>query len=391
MKIYMPIQKVEKADDGTLTVIGIASSESIDSDGETVKAEAMRDALPDFFKYGTGNLREMHQPSAAGTVGKAEVDSDGCTYIEAHVVDPIAVKKVEAGVYKGFSIGGKITGRDDLDKSIITGLKLAEISLVDRPANPEAIFTCYKAEGIDADNTLVPDSDSNNDLALAAKADDLAKGMYGVSQLSSILSDISWLAESTEWESQYEGDNSPLPSELRTWLSMGVDIFRAMAAEETAEMLASLNAMVPQPVVVETLEQGAKVDDLQKAGAKFGADAKDKIGKAHKAIKEASDHLDSLGYDKADDEGKDSGKSSTNDDLAKVAGELDLAKAENDSLKKRVKELESLPAPGKAILKVIAKVNDTGEETAAKVEPVKDAKGEVNEIATMIKMAHAHR
>ena len=33
-----------------------------------------------------------------------------------------------------------------MNKSQITGLKLTEISLVDRPANPDAVFTCYKAD-----------------------------------------------------------------------------------------------------------------------------------------------------------------------------------------------------------------------------------------------------
>jgi hypothetical protein len=40
-----------------------------------------------------------------------------------------------------------VTDRDPADRSVITGLKLTEISLVDRPANPEAVFDCWKAEG----------------------------------------------------------------------------------------------------------------------------------------------------------------------------------------------------------------------------------------------------
>lgn len=407
-KLYAEISKTEAQEDGTLKVWGYASTEAVDSDGETVTAEAMKAALPDYMKFGA--VREMHQPSAAGTAIECKVEDDGRTFFGAHVVDPIACLKVTTGTYKGFSIGGKITERDELNKTIIKGLKLVEISLVDRPANPEAIFTCYKAEGVDDANK------AEGAEPVATTEEPIIKGMYDLSDFASLLQNISWLASSAEWESQCEGDNSPLPADLRAWLSMGVDIFRQMAAEETAEMLADLQAMVPQTVIVETLEQGAKVEDLTKAGAKFGADAKDKLGKAHAAIKEASDHLDSLGYkrdDKEEDKEADDVAAAASsgdltksverfdelmksvlvagatgiDDAAEVVGKLST---ENADLKKRVAELEALPAPGRAVLKavVIAK----GEDTAGSVNdvaPVKDAQGDVNEVATMIKMAHA--
>jgi hypothetical protein len=38
-----------------------------------------------------------------------------------------------------------VTARDPGDRKIITGLSLTEISVVDRPANPEAVFDCWKA------------------------------------------------------------------------------------------------------------------------------------------------------------------------------------------------------------------------------------------------------
>ena len=39
--------------------------------------------------------------------------------------------------------------RDTAQKHVITGVKLSEISLVDRPANPEAVFTMFKADGVE--------------------------------------------------------------------------------------------------------------------------------------------------------------------------------------------------------------------------------------------------
>ena len=146
MRLYGAIQKVEPQDDGTVRVHGIASSEVVDDQGEIVRADAMRAAMPDYMRFPA--LREMHQLSAAGTTLEAEVGDDGATRIVAHVVDPIAITKVRNQVYRGFSIGGRVTQREAGNPKAITGLVLNEISLVDRPANPEAIFDCWKASAV---------------------------------------------------------------------------------------------------------------------------------------------------------------------------------------------------------------------------------------------------
>jgi hypothetical protein len=143
MRLYGAIQKVEPQDDGTVRVHGIASSEVVDDQGEIVRADAMRAAIPDYMRFPA--LREMHQLSAAGTTLEAEVGDDGATRIVAHVVDPTAITKVRNQVYRGFSIGGRVTQREAGNSKAITGLVLTEISLVDRPANPEATFDCWKA------------------------------------------------------------------------------------------------------------------------------------------------------------------------------------------------------------------------------------------------------
>ncbi|WP_044558436.1 hypothetical protein, partial [Azospirillum sp. B4] len=133
MRLFGNFTKVEEGADGTLMVEGIATTETVDGDGEVVAADAVKAALPDFLRLGTGPLREMHQPLAAGRVDAAAVGADRRTRITATVVDPVAIRKVKAGVYKGFSIGGKVTARDPDDRNTITALRLTEISLVDRP------------------------------------------------------------------------------------------------------------------------------------------------------------------------------------------------------------------------------------------------------------------
>ncbi len=157
------ITKIEDQDDGSIKVWGVASSETRDQQGETITAAAMKAALPDYGRFPA--LREMHEPSAAGRVVEAEVDDHGITQICAHVVDPLAITKVRAGVYAGFSIGGKVLKRDTADRSVITALKLVEISLVDSPCNPDAVINMWKA-----DMDYVPNGDE-----VVAKARALAE------------------------------------------------------------------------------------------------------------------------------------------------------------------------------------------------------------------------
>src|SRR5438105_291139 len=104
--MYGAFTKVEEQPDGTLYVEGIASSENTDCQGEVVKADAMRAALPGYMKFPT--IREMHEAWAAGKTLAASVADDGKTYIATKVVDAEAVKKIKEGIYAGFSIGGSV-------------------------------------------------------------------------------------------------------------------------------------------------------------------------------------------------------------------------------------------------------------------------------------------
>jgi hypothetical protein len=141
MKIYFPIAKVDAE---RREVWGYASTEACDDQGEIIKRDALVAALGEYMKF--ANIREMHQLSAVGVAKEAAVDDKGL-YVGAKIVDDQAWQKVVEGVYKGYSIGGRVTERDPADYKIITGLVLNEISLVDRPANPEAIFDYWKAGG----------------------------------------------------------------------------------------------------------------------------------------------------------------------------------------------------------------------------------------------------
>ncbi len=167
LRQFMPFTKAEDNDDGTLTVTGIASSEAIDSAGEIIRADAIRAALPGFFLHGTGALREMHQLSAAGTVDEAQVDDANKTVISATVVDPLAIKKIKSGVYKGFSIGGRVTKRNSDNRKVIEGLSLTEISLVDRPCCPDAVLDTWKVDSSAEDHA----DETNTENEMTTKTD----------------------------------------------------------------------------------------------------------------------------------------------------------------------------------------------------------------------------
>jgi hypothetical protein len=143
---YAGIIKSEKQADGTLKVYGKATDDSIDIDLQICDEDWLKRAMPDWFKSG-GNIREQHSNIASGVATDYESKADG-HYITALVVDPVSVKKVETGVLKGFSIGirGPRLVRDEkaVNGRIIDG-QIVEVSLVDRPANPNAKLMLAKA------------------------------------------------------------------------------------------------------------------------------------------------------------------------------------------------------------------------------------------------------
>jgi len=144
---YAQIIKQEKQDDGTLLVYGKATDDALDIDQQICDAAWLEKAMPEWFKTG-GNIREQHSNIAAGVAKELDSKADG-HYISALVVDPVSVKKVETGVLKGFSIGIRapriVRDTKAANGRIIDG-QIVEISLVDRPANPNAKLMLAKSD-----------------------------------------------------------------------------------------------------------------------------------------------------------------------------------------------------------------------------------------------------
>ena len=145
---YVDILKYNKNDDGTLTVYGKATSDALDIDQQICDNDWLSKAVPEWFKSG-GNIREQHSAIAAGVATEYEQKGDGF-YVEAKIVDPSSIKKVEHKVLKGFSIGIKgprvIRDNKAANGRIVDG-QIVELSLVDRPANPTCQLVLAKSVG----------------------------------------------------------------------------------------------------------------------------------------------------------------------------------------------------------------------------------------------------
>lgn len=157
VSLSVPISKVDKEN---RLVSGFATLDNVDTSDDIVTAEASHGAFSAF----RGNIREMHQPIAAGRMVDFKEDEfyhDGEFYRGIFVTAYVSKgaqdtwEKVLDGTLQGFSIGGNITdqetkfvkdaGPDGKNIRFIKGYDLVELSLVDNPANQLAnIFSVVK-------------------------------------------------------------------------------------------------------------------------------------------------------------------------------------------------------------------------------------------------------
>jgi hypothetical protein len=146
---WAPITKTEEQEDGTLMVYGPAASSDLDRDQQRLNADWLDRAMPEWAQV--GNIREQHDSKKAVGVGVGlSKTEDGQHHIAAHIVDDGAVKKIKAKVLKGFSVGIKnprvVLGKADAPGGEVVDGSICEISVVDRPCNPNTLFEIAKAD-----------------------------------------------------------------------------------------------------------------------------------------------------------------------------------------------------------------------------------------------------
>ncbi|UGY15127.1 NUDIX domain-containing protein [Bradyrhizobium septentrionale] len=153
LSLFVQIAKVDAA---KRIVYGTAVVEEVDRANEIFDYATSK---PHFEKWSgdiakvtdgksLGNVRSMHSAIAAGKLTDIGFDdARKAIDIAAKVVDDNEWKKVEEGVYTGFSIGGRYLKRwQDGDAKRYTAAP-SEISLVDLPCGPSATFSMIKADG----------------------------------------------------------------------------------------------------------------------------------------------------------------------------------------------------------------------------------------------------
>lgn len=154
LKLFVPITKVDEA---KRLVYGVIAEERIDKSGEIfdyVRSKPRFEAWSKMFADVTGgksagNLRVMHTPIVAGHAEKIAFNDDA-KQIEAvaKVTDDNEWKKVVAGDYTGFSIGGRYVERwQDAAKAMRYEADPVEFSLADNPCMYGATFSAIKADG----------------------------------------------------------------------------------------------------------------------------------------------------------------------------------------------------------------------------------------------------
>lgn len=160
VRLSLPISKVDKE---RRQVSGFATLDNVDQQDDVVLATASKAAFDRF----RGNIREMHEPIAAGRLVDFREDSyydpeskkfyNGI-YVTVYVSKGAAStwEKVLDGTLSGFSIGGNINDAEtnfvkdsgDNGKSVrfIKDYDLVELSLVDSPCNQFAnVFSVQKS------------------------------------------------------------------------------------------------------------------------------------------------------------------------------------------------------------------------------------------------------
>jgi hypothetical protein len=154
--LFIPLSK---ADAAQRLIYGYATAELPDRSGEICDYATTKPYYEqwseDFAKASggksLGNLRAMHGKVAAGKITAiAFNDEEKRIEIAARIIDDEEWRKIEEGVYTGFSQGGAYVKRwadpENPDFTRYTACP-SEISLVDLPCLPQASFELVKADG----------------------------------------------------------------------------------------------------------------------------------------------------------------------------------------------------------------------------------------------------
>ncbi len=303
ISFFMPITKKEPQRDGSVIVTGYASTPTKDLDDEIISLDAVKKALPAYMEW--RNVRAMHQPNAVGTAKEAHVDDVGL-YLRARIVEPGAVNLVNEGVYQGFSIGGRKLAKTG---DTVTDLELVEISIVDRPCNPDTRFAIAKGAKVINPRRI----DLVRAIESIGREDQITLDRAEVGMIGSLLAKLG-LGKTADVILPAAG-RRPMPSAAGQ-VGEGADASKRDVSDAERAALADQGHAMPDgsfPI------KGR--GDLENAVQAFGR-AKNKASVKRHIVRRAKD----LG---ATDALPDGWSGSTGGDAGKAAGATDLAKFAN--------------------------------------------------------------
>jgi hypothetical protein len=351
LDLFLPLAKVDL--DRRL-VTGVATAETPDRSGEIFDYASSK---PYFEKWSAeaaqasggkslGAVRAMHGSVAAGKLTDIAFDDDAKRVtVRAKIVDDDEWRKVQEGVYTGFSQGGRYVKRwADPD----TGLtrytaEPHEISLVDLPCVPDATFDVVKGGVVErrgfAPHAETADTDADGDLDgnLDAGDDDLDADKREPSAAE----------RGKDAEEGVAMPDGAYPIRSAKDVENAVrDYYRTgKKADVKAHIIARAKAIGAESALPDDWKEGAdKAAGLSDAFG--GARAPDALAKAAAALTHAAVKLDRAAAENAR--------------LRKALDDLTPALAD---MTKRIAALEAQPLPAKAALRSISKTADGADET----------------------------
>ncbi len=380
---FMQLTKVDVAQK---RIYGTFTAEMVDKSGEVADYESTKLALQawsaDIEKASggksLGNIRKMHGKEVVGKAIEIVYDDvnkaiHGC--VEANEQ---TIQEADRGYLNGFSIGGSYAKKwaDPVHKGKTRFTPvIAEISVVDNPCVPDAIFnaikdasfTVVKADGTEELRKFAPKEElkldqvwqaddgstfktkaeaiaKNTEIMMAkisapitAALDNigkdpevekpLKKAMHHVAALAGVINDLHHITKGHESD---KGEGHPLTGKLKKHVRGLSDTMHAMAGDEASNMNEAHEAYKSSGATEEELESFDKASQSGKELEKF-QDAQPDTQSLEKMTAER-------------------------DVLAKVLEAVPAQiEAKFDALTKRIKELEAQPAPDNVILTTLIK------------------------------------
>jgi hypothetical protein len=345
LELFLPLAKVDL--DRRL-VTGVATAETPDRSGEIFDYASSK---PYFEQWSAeaaaasggkslGAVRAMHGSVAAGKLTDIAFDDDAKRIaVCAKIVDDEEWRKVQEGVYTGFSQGGRYVKRWADPESGLTRYTAEphEISLVDLPCVPDATFDVVKggvverrgfpsrAEALDtaADDDLDADDDCDADKGefSAAEREKDAEG-------GDAMPDGSYPIRSAK----------DVENAVRDYYRSG------KKADVKAHIIARAKAIGAESALpdgwAQPADKAAGFSDPSSA-----RQAPDALAKAAAALTHAAAKLERA--------------TAENARLRKALDELTPSLAD---MKKRIAAIEAQPLPAKAVLRSVAKTADGADE-----------------------------